>query len=1136
MVTSHSESNIFTNEISSDTLFILDMVQVPIHIIGSDGLILFCNKETETFFNKTSDKILGNDLSFFSPLYQQDGTPSKAGFSEYLSKALLNTETQFLWNFLQPGGTLAHTSIKTRQITYKNTLGLLCTIEKIPGIEKITDAEQDFRELLNSIPTAIHIVSEEGLLIDGNKAAIQLFRVDSRDDFIGKSPAHFAPLHQSDGTISESIAQEAWRKALLGETPVFEFEHKRCDGEIFPAKVTLTAVTYQGKRCFISSVIDLTRESTMLKEMHNLQKMSELVIKHSPNPIYEVGPDLQVLRFNESFRLMTGISKEELMQMKISDFTVIERIGPTAKDAIETGKEVIGEMTVAFPAGERILWYKYYPVFAEDHTLSSLIFFYTDLTEERRLIKENEKARKKAETIIEHCPISIVETGTDLSILHGNRAFSDMTGYTPEVLSTMKLSDFNVIERTGEGVADAIQKRGAASGSLSANVPSGHKMLDYTYYPLFDGDGSILEIIAFYVDVTGYKLAVKDVIALTDAAREGKLDTRVDPAKYEGDMKRLCEGINQTLDAVVNPLNIAADYVAKIAKGEVPTKITEEYHGDFNVIKKNINLCIDGLSGLLECDAVLKQIEVNDYSRSVEGSYEGVYASIAHVTNVVRERLLEITSIVKDISTGDTSQLSMLKKIGSRSDADELLPALIECMEHIRALINDTLMLSRAAVEGKLDVRADISEHQGDFREVVKGVNDTLDAVIEPLKEAMRVADAYAQADFSTRVGSNLKVAGDFVTFRDSLNNIGLQVQGAIGEITRIANAYASGDFTRTFDNALKIEGDLSAVKVALNKIGVEIPAMLSLINEKISDLALNARKVMSQTESVSSGAERISHSTTNVSHNAEQGGEGIEQVKRAMEDMTIIVSEISKKAEQVSVASEHANQISKKGIDLAQKTEKAMNDITMSAEVINAIVQEIHEQMNEIGKIVKLISDIASQTNLLALNAAIEAARAGEAGRGFAVVAAEVKSLAQESRRSAEGITDMITGLQVKSKQATEAMGDAGKAVADGSRMLDATLKSFDEIASSVDTISKAATEVASSTEEQAASAEEVTASVSEVADLIQNTAKQAIDTSTATAESAESLSQISTIIGDVNGIVSSVSEEMKKFKISKN
>ena len=53
--------------------------------------------------------------------------------------------------------------------------------------------------------------------------------------------------------------------------------------------------------------------------------------------------------------------------------------------------------------------------------------------------------------------------------------------------------------------------------------------------------------------------------------------------------------MNETLDAVIGPLNVAAEYVDRISKGDIPPKITDSYNGDFNEIKNNLNTCIDAV-------------------------------------------------------------------------------------------------------------------------------------------------------------------------------------------------------------------------------------------------------------------------------------------------------------------------------------------------------------------------------------------------------------------------------------------------------------------------------------------------------------------------------------------------------------
>ncbi len=90
-----------------------------------------------------------------------------------------------------------------------------------------------------------------------------------------------------------------------------------------------------------------------------------------------------------------------------------------------------------------------------------------------------------------------------------------------------------------------------------------------------------------------------DAGMLSEAAIAGKLATRADASKHQGDFQKIVSGVNETLDAVIGPLNVAAEYVDRISKGDIPPKITDTYNGDFNEIKNNLNACIDIMSGLL---------------------------------------------------------------------------------------------------------------------------------------------------------------------------------------------------------------------------------------------------------------------------------------------------------------------------------------------------------------------------------------------------------------------------------------------------------------------------------------------------------------------------------------------------------
>jgi methyl-accepting chemotaxis protein len=149
-----------------------------------------------------------------------------------------------------------------------------------------------------------------------------------------------------------------------------------------------------------------------------------------------------------------------------------------------------------------------------------------------------------------------------------------------------------------------------------------------------------------------------EIAVLASSAQAGQLSARANVNKFEHSFKDMVSGINATLDAVVNPLNVAASYVERISHGDIPAKITDHYSGDFNTIKNNLNTCIDA----------------------------------------------------------------------------------------VNALIDDTKILSEAALDGRIQTRADANKHQGDFRKIVEGINATLETIVTPIITVKSAVDSISTA------------------------------------------------------------------------------------------------------------------------------------------------------------------------------------------------------------------------------------------------------------------------------------------------------------------------------------------------------------------------------------------------------
>ncbi|MBV9460081.1 MAG: HAMP domain-containing protein [Bradyrhizobium sp.] len=235
-----------------------------------------------------------------------------------------------------------------------------------------------------------------------------------------------------------------------------------------------------------------------------------------------------------------------------------------------------------------------------------------------------------------------------------------------------------------------------------------------------------------------------------------------------------------------------------------------------------------------------------------------------------------------------------------------------------------------------------------------------------------------------------------------------------------------------------------------------------------------DASGAMRTTSNSLSSVSRQTNSRVEVAQKASgEASMSVESVASAAEELSASINDISQQAA-------HAAGIASRAVDQAAKTDDTVQGLAKSA--------------GRIGEVVGLINTIAAQTNLLALNATIEAARAGEAGRGFAVVASEVKSLASQTAKATDDISEQISDIQKVAGEAIDAIKGIGSIIGE---------------------VNEVATAIAAAVQEQGAATQEITRSTQYAAQGTKNVSenitgvKADADASAAAAENVKGASE---------------------------
>ena len=225
----------------------------------------------------------------------------------------------------------------------------------------------------------------------------------------------------------------------------------------------------------------------------------------------------------------------------------------------------------------------------------------------------------------------------------------------------------------------------------------------------------------------------------------------------------------------------------------------------------------------------------------------------------------------------------------------------------------------------------------------------------------------------------------------------------------------------------------------------------------------------------ISSSSAQISATVDQQERIAAQQAASVNETNTTMDELGASARQSAEQADAAAQGAQSAMELSRDGVDRVEATLGSMSGAKARVEAIARQILLLSEQTGQIRQITDLVSGFANETKMLAMNAAVEAVRAGEHGKGFSVLAVETRKLADESKRSAGRINELVAEIQKATNATVMATEEGGKAVDEGMAIAQETARTFQGVTETIQSASEGAQQISMNVRQQSVAVRQV-------------------------------------------------------------